>query len=124
MANEEIKKVVEQEEKIPEKILIEYKDKEYTLAYSRKTVKAIEGMGYVGEELTRKPQTMVELLFWGAFFRYHHWMTKDMAMEIYETLTDRVNLISTLIKMYNATGDYLFDTDSEDTEKKANWTAM
>lgn len=112
------------QEKAPKQIKFDFGGKEYVLEYNRKSVKRLEDMGFVAEEVTTKPHTMVELLFRGAFMMHHNWVTKEQIEEIYESLTDRVTLITTLLKMYNAVGEYLFDTDDEGETKKANWTTM
>ena len=44
------------------KITVTYKDKDYILEYSRSTAKQIEDNGFVLEQLTDKPATMIPLL--------------------------------------------------------------
>ena len=52
-------------------INIAYQKKNYTLEFSRQTVKTLEDMGFVLEQISEKPMTMVPLLVYGAFMKHN-----------------------------------------------------
>ena len=49
------------------KIVLTHEKKEYVMEYNRQSVKMMEGQGFVLDEITSKPMTMIPLLFQGAF---------------------------------------------------------
>jgi hypothetical protein len=49
----------------------EYKGKEYTLEYTRETIKQMEREGFVAEDVANKPMLTLPKLFAGAFKAHH-----------------------------------------------------
>ena len=98
------------------KINLTYEKKEYVLEYNRQSVKTMESQGFVLEELTTKPMTMIPLLFAGAFIKNHS--GKDGAKrkvidEIFEEIGDKTALMEALMEMYADTLGSLTESNSE-----------
>jgi hypothetical protein len=96
------------------KISLTYKGKEYNLEYSRQSVKTMEQQGFVLDELSSKPMTMIPMLFSGAFIRNHKGMKRSLIDEIYEEINDKSGFMEALMEMYAETLSTLMD-DKEDT---------
>ena len=98
------------------KINLTYEKKEYTLEYNRQSVKTMESQGFVLEELTSKPMTMIPLLFSGAFIKNHSGkdgVKRKVIDEIFEEIGDKTALMEALMEMYADTLSSLTDSKSE-----------
>ena len=84
-----------------------YKDKEYTLEYTRRTVERMEREGFVASDVRDKPMTTLPALFKG---------------EIYGKMINKQELIGKLAEMYNEPISALVD-EPEENEGNLNWTA-
>ena len=104
------------------KIAITYDKKEYVLEYSRQSVKTMESQGFVLDELTSKPMTMIPMLFNGAFIKNHKGMKRALMDEIYEGLGDKTGLMEALMEMYADTLSTL--TDDKGGEGNATWAIV
>lgn len=102
------------------KITFEYEGKEYTLEYTRNTVRTMERRGFVAEDLESKPMTVIPDLFAGAFLANHGQVKREKIDKIYDSMTGKQKLIAALIEMYNDTIETLLDT--EEDGGNANWT--
>ena len=51
------------------KIVLNHENQEYELEFNRQSVKLMESQGFVLDEITSKPMTMIPLLFSGAFIK-------------------------------------------------------
>ena len=85
------------------KINLTYKKDEYILEYNRQSVKTMESQGFVLEELTAKPMTMIPLLFNGAFIKNHRGIKRNLMDEIFEEIGDKTALMEALMEMYAET---------------------
>ena len=104
-------------------IKITYNKKEYQLEYTRESVKQMESTGFVIEEVTTKPATMIPALFYGAFMSKNKGIKRKLVDEIYDSLNDKIGLISALAEMYAETLQYLTEP-SEDSEGNATWEVV
>ena len=103
------------------KINLTYGKTEYTLEYSRQSVKTMESQGFVLAELTSKPMTMIPMLFHGAFYKNHKGIKRNLIDEIYEGVGDKAGLIQALAEMYAET----LSTLTDDTgEGNATWALV
>lgn len=100
-------------------ITFEFEGKEYTLEYTKNSVRQMERRGFVLEELTSKPINNFLDLFAGAFLSKHPQVKREKIEEIYESLHGRQKLINALVDMYTETIEYLIDECDEGNE---NWT--
>lgn len=111
------------------KINLEYKNKEYTLEYSRNSVRQMEEQGFVLDQLSEKPMTMIPMLVYGAFAKHHRGIKRSEMDEIYEHITDKVgedgnSFINVLLEMYAETVTTLTDNKSADEGNRAVWKVM
>ena len=95
------------------KINLTYDKKEYILEYNRQSVKTMESQGFVLEELTTKPMTMIPLLFQGAFIKNHRGIKRSLMDEIFEEISDKTALMEALMEMYGETLNSLTDGNGE-----------
>lgn len=100
------------------KITLNYNDKDYELEYSRQSVRMMESQGFVLEEISSKPMTMIPLLFSGAFAKNHRGLKRALIDEILENISDKSSFLNALIEMYAETLSSLTD----DTENAGNAT--
>jgi hypothetical protein len=108
------------------KITIEYQSREYVLEYSRNAVKQIEQQGFVLDQISEKPMTMVPMLVYGAFIKNHRGIRRDLVDEIFEHIGNKVGdnengFINALIEMYAETINTLTDNTSADEGNMAVW---
>lgn len=96
------------------KITLTYKEKDYTLEYTRQSVKTMEQQGFILDELASKPMTMIPMLFQGAFIRNHKGIKRNVMDEIYKGIANRSELMEALMEMYAETLSTLMDDDAED----------
>lgn len=101
------------------KIKLNYNDKDYELEYSRQSVRMMESQGFVLEQISSKPMTMIPLLFSGAFAKNHRGLKRALIDEILENISDKAGLLNALIEMYAETLSSL--TDDTESEGNATW---
>lgn len=102
-------------------ITFNYDNVDYTLEFTRRTVKEMEGLGFVFEELATKPMTMLPLLFQGSFRAKHKSTKVEKINEIYNSFGDKEALLTRLMEMYQEPLNTLME--EPDVEKKVEWTA-
>ena len=110
------------------KITVTYQDKDYLLEYSRATAKQIEDNGFVLDQLTDKPATMIPLLVYGAFAMHNRGIKRTLVDEIYKNLVNKVGkdgeegFINILAEMYSETVSTLVGDEPADEGNAATWT--
>ena len=107
------------------KIVLNYEGKEYDLEYSRQSVKMMESQGFVLDEITSKPMTMIPMLFAGAFIKNHSGkdgVKRKVIDEIFDNIADKNGLMEVLMEMYAETLSTL--TESNDGEGNATWAVV
>lgn len=102
-----------------------YKGIDYTLEFTRRTVKKMEADGFVVGEIADKPMTLLPELFAGAF-KAHHKNTKiETIEEIFSKLPDKKEkLLPALAAMYNEPFETLMsepDENAENVEWVTSW---
>ena len=98
-----------------------YKDVEYTLEFTRRTVEQMEREGFVADDVKSKPVTTLPTLFAGAFKAHHRFVKREVIDEIYSKMTNKAELISKLAEMYNEPIAALIDEPVESSEN-LTWT--
>ena len=96
-------------------------DREYTLAYDRKSVKQMLQAGFNLEDVTARPLIGVPQLFNGAFLCFHKGIQQKVTDEIWEEMSDKESLLLTLIEMFQTPIDSLLD---EPKEKNGTWEVV
>jgi hypothetical protein len=95
------------------KIVLQHNKKEYELEYNRQSVRQMEGQGFVLDEITTKPVTMIPLLFHGAFIKNCKGTKRAVIDEIFDGIGNKSDLMSALIEMYAETLSSLTDDVEE-----------
>lgn len=92
----------------------EYKNKEYTLEYTRESVKQMEREGFVAAEITSKPMLTLPKLFAGAFKAHHKFDVKQKQIdEMFDLFTNKFALVEKLAEMYTEPMETLMDDVDE-----------
>ena len=104
------------------KIALTHKKVEYTLEYNRQTIKTMESQGFVLDEVTSKPATMIPLLFSGAFIKNHRGVKRNVVDEIFENLKDKNGLMQVLMEMYAETLSSLVEDGAD--EGNVSWAKV
>ena len=99
-----------------------YDKQEYTLAYTRNSIRRMERNGFVADDIATKPMTILPDLFAGAFLARHPGTSSKKIQEIYEALGDKSSLIAALTEMYNTTIEETL-LGSKEKEGNVTWTA-
>ena len=102
----------------------EYKGKEYTLEYTRETVKQMEREGFVTEDIVNKPMLTLPRLFAGSFKAHHKFDAKQKVIdEMFELFTNKNALLEKLAEMYHDPFVTLMDDDNIDKGNAIAWEA-
>lgn len=101
----------------------EYKGKEYTLEFTRATVKEMEREGFVGEYIITKPMTTLPKLFAGAFKAHHRYEKTKIIDEMFDCFTNKSALIEKLSEMYNDPIETLMDDENIKEGNAIAWEA-
>lgn len=110
------------------KITVSYKGNDYVLEFSRTTAKQIEDQGFVLDQLTDKPATMIPLLVYGSFLKHNRGIKRTLVDEIYANIIGKVGdeneegFINVLSEMYAETVSTLVGgNESVDEGNAAVW---
>jgi hypothetical protein len=103
------------------KIVLSYENTEYELEFNRQSVKTMEAQGFVLDELTTKPMTMIPMLFSGAFYKNCKGTKRSVIDEIFDSIGDKTALMQALMEMYAETLSTLTDDTSEGN---VTWTLV
>lgn len=100
-----------------------YKDKDYCLEFTRRSVEIMERNGFIASDIRDKPMTTLPTLFQGAFLANHRFIKSDLIDEIYSHMTNKTELIGKLAEMYNEPIQTLVEDPDEHDEGNVSWTA-
>lgn len=100
-----------------------YKDKEYTLEFTRKTVTELEKSGFLIGDIGEKPMSTLPTLFAGAFLAHHRFLKQEIIDDIYKHMTNKEALVEKLAEMYNEPIASLIEEPEKDSEGNVDWTA-
>jgi hypothetical protein len=103
-------------------ITFTFEGQEYTLEFTRKSVEAMERQGFRAAELLEKPMVMLPILFAGAFRAHHAFLNVKVISRIFDTITNKAELLSKLAEMYNEPLEAMLG-DPEDDEGNVKWEA-
>lgn len=101
----------------------EYKGKEYTLEFTRETVKQMEREGFVAEQIVTKPMLTLPKLFAGAFKAHHRYEKQKIIDEMFENFTNKTALIEKLAEMYADPMETLMDDEAINEGNAIAWDA-
>lgn len=104
------------------KIELKHEGTTYELEFSRQSVKTIESRGFVIDEITTKPMTMIPMLFEGAFIKNYSGKVKRKVMdEIYDGIADKTGFIQALAELY---GETLATLTEDSAEGNVTWALV
>lgn len=104
------------------KISFEFDGTEYTLEYTKRTIRQMEEEGFIPAEVDTKPMTMLPLMFAGAFKAHHRLVKQEVIDEIYESLPNKDDLFTALVEMYSEQLNSLIS--EPEAGKNVNWTVI
>lgn len=101
--------------------------KDYTLDFDLDSVRFAEAQGFEWDDISRKPGTMIPILWFSAFRRYHKRVTRNDADKMLEELGGfNKRLSDKLAALYfQALSGIISTDDDEENEgevKNGNWT--
>ena len=102
-------------------ICFEHKGTQYTLEYTRDSVKQMERGGFSIETAADTPITSLLTLFKGAFIAHHPRTSQNTIDEIWENLGNKDGLFEALANLYNEPMEALMK-EPEDESKKIAWS--
>lgn len=97
-----------------------YNDKEYTLEFTRESIRQLERSGFNIAEVETKPMLTIPKLFAGAFLAHHRFIKQETVDEIFETMTNKGALLERLIALYQLPFEYLV-SDGKDEKNAIKW---
>ena len=101
----------------------EYKGKNYTLEYTRESIKQMEREGFVASNIVTKPMTTLPQLFAGAFKANHRFDVKQKQIEeMFGLFKNKNALVDKLAEMYAEPMETLMD-DEVDEGNAIVWEA-
>ena len=113
-------------------ITLKYKGIEYTLEFTKATIRRMEDRGFDLNDIldNKKPMTAIPMFFHGAFLAHHNAgdkatknpVDRKKAEEIYSQLNNRTELLVKLVELYTEPLDDLFGSP-EESEGNATWEA-
>jgi hypothetical protein len=106
------------------KINLTYNNVNYTLEYNRMSIKAIESEGFELESFSKKPMSMIELAFKGAFLKNHRNINPNLVEEIYSKSKNKEKLIEVITTMITECYNSLVENPKEDEEGNATWEVV
>jgi hypothetical protein len=105
-------------------ISFEYKGKQYTLEYTRASVRYMEQtMGFNPNDVQDKLMTRLPQLFRGAFMAHHPDVKNKVIDAIYDTMDDKMGLFRCLFQMYNDPYNEMLQSPQGDKGNAVTWTA-
>ena len=103
-------------------ISFEHKGTQYTLEFSRESVKRMESVGFSLENAANQPVTALLTLFKGAFITHHPRISQSVIDEIWDDLGNKDGLFDALISLYNEPVEALMKEPDEG--KKIEWKVV
>jgi len=98
-----------------------YKDTDYTLEYTRKTLEKMEADGIILADMNKKPVTILPKLFEYAFYTHHKRIKKSEVEEIFHLFTNKNEMYNKLSEMATDTLNTLFE--EEHSKNAISWKA-
>lgn len=103
-------------------IVFEHKGTQYTLEFSRDSVKQMERSGFNISDAAEKPITSLDILFKGAFICHHPRTSQTVIEEIWASLEDKEGLFDALAELYNEPMEAMLKEPDE--AKKISWKVV
>lgn len=102
------------------KIKLNFKGTEYVLEYTRETIKQLETLGFSINEYEKKPMTMMDLAFRGAFLANHKYLKSKEINEIFQQIPNKQDVTTAIVEMISECYESLIE-NKEAEEGNVNW---
>jgi hypothetical protein len=102
------------------KLEFEFNGKDYTLEYTRESIKQMEREGFSANDIVNKPMNTLPKLFAGAFKANHRYVKQNVIDEIFDKFTNKQALIEKLSEMFAEPMEALLD-DPVDSGNAIAW---
>lgn len=96
---------------------------EYTLEFTRASIKQMESSGFDAHELVQKPMSTLPALFAGAFLAHHRLLPQKKIDAIFDMIPDKQGFFEKLAEMYNEPIEALMAEPDEAHSGNVNWGA-
>lgn len=101
-------------------IKFEFKGKDYTLEFTRDTVRMVEKSGFDYHDIESKQMDSVCTLFAGAFLAHHRFVKQDVIDEIFDNIPNKLALLERLGALYMLPYEALF-IEGKDEKNAIKW---
>lgn len=98
-------------------VTLTYEKCDYTLEFTRRSIKQMEDNGFIVTEVEKKPMMILDI-FRGAFIAHHPRVSREKIDEIYDQIGNKRALVERLVEMYTEPINALL---SDSTEGNAIW---
>lgn len=95
-------------------ITLTYKGKDYTLEYTRSSIRRMERDGFDTGSAEANPMSSVYALFRGAFYAHHSGLNSKVVDEIFDKIGDLREWADDLLEMYKETFEPTRDDDENE----------
>lgn len=103
-------------------ISFQHKGTDYTLEFTRDSIKQMERVGFSLDTAASQPVTALETLFKYAFVAHHPRISQTVLKEIWDGMDDKNGLFEALIDLYNEPLEAMFEEPEEG--KKIEWKVV
>jgi len=93
----------------------EYKDKMYTIGFTRRSVEQLESSGFRLSQLEDTPTSALPKFVYGAFLGAHPQIRKSLADEIWAEFQQKAEVIKWMIESWYAVGSSMLDEPEENS---------
>lgn len=101
-------------------IKFSFEGTDYTLEFTRKSIETMEKQGFILSTVADKPISVLPTLFKGAFLAHHKFVRTEVVEKIFAKMTNREQLFTTLVDMYNEPIVALMNEPADD-EGNISW---
>lgn len=102
-------------------ITFEYENRNYTLEFTRNSVRTMENNGFKISDIKDKPISLLPEFFAGAFIAHHKFVKRTLIDEMFENMANKDDLIQNLSEMYNETLISLMGGEDEEASGNISW---
>lgn len=99
-----------------------HKGTDYTLEFTRDSIKQMERVGFSLDSAASQPVTSLEILFKYAFSAHHPRISQTVIQEIWESMDNKDGLFEALIELYSEPLEAMFKEPEEG--KKIEWKVV
>ena len=103
-------------------IVFEHKGTNYTLEFTRDSIKQLEKAGFSLSDVEDKPYTSLMTLFRGAFLCHHARVSQTVIDEIWDNLGNKEDMFEALANLYNEPIEAMMAEPDEG--KKIGWKVV